>query len=132
MNPNQPGQPPAWMAYFAVADTEGTTKAATDAGAQVFVPPTPIPTVGTFAVLADPQGRGVRAAAGREPGLPRTDREYPLDSDGRMRQDGPSDTGGNRASHPDPGLARARRARRRRRARPNSRPRRHGLLRHQY
>ena len=30
--------------------------AATKAGAQVMMPPTPIPTVGTFAVLADPQG----------------------------------------------------------------------------
>jgi len=32
------------------------TNAATGAGAQVMMPPTPIPTVGTFAVLADPQG----------------------------------------------------------------------------
>jgi uncharacterized protein len=56
MNPTQPGQPPAWMAYFAVDDAEGVTAAATGLGAQVFVPPTPIPTVGTFAVLADPQG----------------------------------------------------------------------------
>jgi predicted enzyme related to lactoylglutathione lyase len=56
MNPMQPGQPPVWMPYFAADDVEATTKAATDAGAQVMVPPTPIPTVGTFSVIADPQG----------------------------------------------------------------------------
>jgi predicted enzyme related to lactoylglutathione lyase len=56
MNPSQPGMPPVWMPYFAVDDAEALTNAATSAGAQVMMPPTPIPTVGTFAVLADPQG----------------------------------------------------------------------------
>ena len=56
MSPMQEGQPPAWMPYFSVESAESTTKAASDAGAQVLVSPTPIPTVGTFAVLADPQG----------------------------------------------------------------------------
>jgi hypothetical protein len=44
------------MPYFAVDDAEAVTAAAMEAGAMTFVPPTPIPTVGTFAVLADPQG----------------------------------------------------------------------------
>jgi len=56
MNPMQPETPPNWMIYFAVDDAQATFDAATKAGAQTMVPPTPIPTVGTFAVLADPQG----------------------------------------------------------------------------
>ena len=48
--------PPVWMPYFAVDNAEAVTTAATEAGAQVMMPPTPIPTVGTFAVMADPQG----------------------------------------------------------------------------
>ena len=56
MNPTQPGMPPVWMPYFAIDDAEAVTNAAAGAGAQVMVPPTPIPTVGMFAVMADPQG----------------------------------------------------------------------------
>ena len=56
MNPMQPGMPAVWMPYFAVNDAEALTQAATGAGANVITPPTPIPTVGTFAVIADPQG----------------------------------------------------------------------------
>ncbi len=56
MNPMQPDMPANWMPYFAVSHAEAVTNAATGAGAQVMMPPTPIPTVGTFAVLADPQG----------------------------------------------------------------------------
>ncbi|MFL5797659.1 MAG: VOC family protein [Actinomycetota bacterium] len=56
MNPNQPGQPPAWLPYFDVTDAEAVTNSAQGPGAQVMMPVTPIPTVGHFAVLADPQG----------------------------------------------------------------------------
>jgi uncharacterized protein len=56
MNPRQPGTPSIWMSYFAVADAQSVFDAATKAGAQVMTEPTPIPTVGTFVVLADPQG----------------------------------------------------------------------------
>ncbi len=56
MNPMQPETPPNWMIYFAVDDAQATFDAATKAGAQTMMPPTPIPTVGTFVVLADPQG----------------------------------------------------------------------------
>jgi predicted enzyme related to lactoylglutathione lyase len=44
------------MIYFGVDDAQATFDAATKAGAQTMMPPTPIPTVGTFAVLADSQG----------------------------------------------------------------------------
>ena len=48
--------PPNWGIYIAVADCEGTVAKATSLGARTYVPPTDIPNVGRFAVLADPQG----------------------------------------------------------------------------
>jgi predicted enzyme related to lactoylglutathione lyase len=56
MNPMGEGQPPVWMPYFAVDSAEDVFKAATKAGAREMMPVTPIPTVGSFAVMADPQG----------------------------------------------------------------------------
>lgn len=50
------GAPPHWMAYVAVADAAASTARAQELGASVHVPPTDIPTVGTFSVIADPQG----------------------------------------------------------------------------
>ena len=50
------GAPPHWMAYTAVEDVAATVALAQELGAQVFVPPTPIPGVGEFAILMDPQG----------------------------------------------------------------------------
>ncbi|HXI23333.1 MAG TPA: VOC family protein [Pyrinomonadaceae bacterium] len=48
--------PPNWGIYIAVADCDGTVEKATSLGARTYVPPTDIPNVGRFAVLADPQG----------------------------------------------------------------------------
>ncbi len=48
--------PPHWMPYFMVADCAATTDQAKGLGGHVMVPPTPIPNVGVFAVLRDPQG----------------------------------------------------------------------------
>jgi len=50
------GMPANWMPYFNVADTDATVQKAKASGAQVHHPPTDIPEVGRFAVLADPQG----------------------------------------------------------------------------
>jgi uncharacterized protein len=50
------GMPSSWSPYFAVDDCEAIVAKAKSLGAQVYVPPTDIPTVGRFAVLADPQG----------------------------------------------------------------------------
>ena len=47
--------PPSWAVYFAVADIDATVAKAKELGGTVPVPATPIP-VGTFAVIADPQG----------------------------------------------------------------------------
>jgi predicted enzyme related to lactoylglutathione lyase len=54
----QMGVPSHWLPYFTVADTDNTVVRAKELGAQVHVPPTDIPGVGRFAVLADPQGAG--------------------------------------------------------------------------
>jgi predicted enzyme related to lactoylglutathione lyase len=48
--------PPNWGIYIAVEDCDATVTKATSLGARTYVPPTDIPKVGRFAVLADPQG----------------------------------------------------------------------------
>jgi uncharacterized protein len=50
------GAPPNWVTYVGTPDVDGTVDRAKALGANVFVPPTDIPNVGRFAVLADPQG----------------------------------------------------------------------------
>jgi predicted enzyme related to lactoylglutathione lyase len=50
------GAPPHWIAYVGVADTEATAAQAKELGGQVLHGPQKIPTVGSFAILADPQG----------------------------------------------------------------------------
>lgn len=56
ITPEMGPMPPSWMVYFAVADCASTVARAGKLGAQIYVPPTPIPEVGTFATLGDPQG----------------------------------------------------------------------------
>jgi predicted enzyme related to lactoylglutathione lyase len=60
MMPNPAGAeenvPQNWLGYVAVTDCDGTTDKAKAKGGQVFVSPQTVPTVGRFAVLADPQG----------------------------------------------------------------------------
>jgi hypothetical protein len=50
--------PPHWLVYFAVADCDASTERAHELGATVKVPPSDIPGVGRFSMLADPQGAG--------------------------------------------------------------------------
>ena len=50
------GAPPHWMAYIGTPNVDDTVRQATSLGAKTYVPPTDIPTVGRFAVLADPDG----------------------------------------------------------------------------
>jgi predicted enzyme related to lactoylglutathione lyase len=50
------GARPHWVGYVAVPDTDATVARAQELGGKVMVPPTDIPTVGRFAVIADPQG----------------------------------------------------------------------------
>jgi len=48
--------PPLWVGYVGVEDVDAAAVKATGLGARQFVPPTDIPEVGRFAVVADPQG----------------------------------------------------------------------------
>jgi hypothetical protein len=50
------GARPHWLAYVTVPDVDATVARARELGATVMRPPADIPTVGRYAVLADPQG----------------------------------------------------------------------------
>lgn len=50
------GAPPHWLGYAAVEDVDASAKKVQQLGGRVFHPPTDIPQVGRFAVVADPQG----------------------------------------------------------------------------
>jgi hypothetical protein len=50
------GVPPNWLAYIGTPDCDATHDEAVSLGARSLVAPRDIPTVGRFAVLADPQG----------------------------------------------------------------------------
>ena len=52
----QPGVPPMWQTYIATANADATTKAVTDAGGPVFIPPMDVMDIGRMAVFADPGG----------------------------------------------------------------------------
>jgi len=55
--PNEmPNVPPNWTPYFQVTSTQATVEKTNQLGGGVVVPPQTIPSVGTFAVLRDPQG----------------------------------------------------------------------------
>jgi predicted enzyme related to lactoylglutathione lyase len=50
------GVPPCWTGYVGVDDVDGTVAAITAGGGKVHHPPTDIPNIGRFAVVADPYG----------------------------------------------------------------------------
>jgi uncharacterized protein len=49
------GAPPSWLGYVGVDDVDATVDRVKRLGGAVHVPPTDIPNVGRFAVVADPQ-----------------------------------------------------------------------------
>ncbi len=54
-----PGPMPAfWLTYFAVENADEAVAKATQLGGTIMREPTPIPTVGRFALINDPQGAG--------------------------------------------------------------------------
>lgn len=55
-NLHNPAAPPHWLAYISTPNVDATVKEAEELGAKVIAPPSDIPTVGRYAVLADPQG----------------------------------------------------------------------------
>jgi hypothetical protein len=50
------GTPPSWLVYLGTADVDATVHAAQRLGGKVLKDPADIPSIGRFAVLADPQG----------------------------------------------------------------------------
>jgi predicted enzyme related to lactoylglutathione lyase len=50
------GVPPMWLPYVAVADADAAAERTRRLGGAVHVPPSDIPGIGRFAVLADPAG----------------------------------------------------------------------------
>lgn len=50
------GQGPHWLGYISTPNVDETVKQAVDLGARTLKPPTDIPSVGRFAILADPHG----------------------------------------------------------------------------
>lgn len=62
--------PPNWLAYVGTPDVDETARGAARLGGKVLKEPSDIPTVGRFAVLADPQGAVLCAftALGEAPG----------------------------------------------------------------
>ena len=50
------GAPPHWMGHVQVDDVDATAALAKKLGGKVYKEPADIPTVGRFAVIADPQG----------------------------------------------------------------------------
>lgn len=61
------GAPPHWIAHVQVADVDATAALAQKRGGKVLHAPTDIPTVGRFAVIADPQGAAVAVFEPNEP-----------------------------------------------------------------
>jgi predicted enzyme related to lactoylglutathione lyase len=60
MPPGAPaGMPPMWMPYVTVADVDALVKQVVSLGGKVRMPPADIPSVGRFAVIADPQGAAI-------------------------------------------------------------------------
>jgi predicted enzyme related to lactoylglutathione lyase len=55
--------PPTWVPYVTVKDVDALVKRVTALDGSVRVPPTDIPTVGRFAVIADPQGAAINVIA---------------------------------------------------------------------
>jgi uncharacterized protein len=47
---------PHWLAYISTSDMNATVRQTTDLGGKVLIGPKDVPTVGSFAVLKDPQG----------------------------------------------------------------------------
>jgi uncharacterized protein len=57
---------PHWLGYVSSPDVDATVADAIGRGAKTHVPPTDIPNVGRFAVLADPQGAAFAVYTARE------------------------------------------------------------------
>jgi len=53
------GAPPHWNANVEVANVDQTVAKVKELGGRIYVPPTDVPKVGRFAIIADPQGASI-------------------------------------------------------------------------
>jgi uncharacterized protein len=51
-----PNAPPHWLIYFQVANAEGATEKAAQLGGKILMPARKMENVGTWSIVADPQG----------------------------------------------------------------------------
>jgi hypothetical protein len=56
LKPPMDGVPNHWTSYLSVDDVDAKAKAVEENGGKIVVPPTDIPNIGRFALVADPQG----------------------------------------------------------------------------
>ena len=63
-DPRKVGVPPSWMGYIAVDDVDRAAARLQQEGGKVHRPPTDVPGVIRFCVVADPQGAGFIIAKG--------------------------------------------------------------------
>jgi predicted enzyme related to lactoylglutathione lyase len=61
------GAPPHWMGHVEVDNVDATVQKVKAKGGRVHVPPTDIPTVGRFSVIADPQGASLSVFSPNQP-----------------------------------------------------------------
>lgn len=61
------GIPPHWLPYVGVSSVDATTAQAGKLGGKALVPPTDIPDVGRFSVIADPQGAVIGIYSSKNP-----------------------------------------------------------------
>jgi uncharacterized protein len=71
------GVPPHWMAHVAVTDLDAAVKQVGELGGTVHKPPTEIPEVGRFTVVADPQGAALALFEPKGDPMPPPDRSKP-------------------------------------------------------
>jgi predicted enzyme related to lactoylglutathione lyase len=70
---SQKGAPSHWIGYLTVENVDEATQETTAAGGNVVIPGTNIPSIGRFAVIADPQGAYVSPFAPENPPPPESD-----------------------------------------------------------
>ncbi len=75
------GAEPRWLGYVAVGDVDAAARRISELGGAVHVPPSDIPDIGRFSVVADPQTATLALIEQSDPGQPQADE---LDKSGRV------------------------------------------------
>ncbi len=56
MKSPEPSAPPTWLVYITIDDVEAVSKKAAELGGKILLGKTPVPEIGHFSVIQDPQG----------------------------------------------------------------------------